>query len=190
VLVLENTSAEISKLWLKHLSRNFDVFIEGRLCRMKGLVWPGTEWPQSPIVGYKIADSSNVDTSYWLSLLGEQPIAPLLPEDYVDTAGRFINNYGFSHFAYVLANPIPYVVFRVFRIYRKRSLSRRDLILLALPLFIVLSIFLGGVGYEPRYVWPATAISILALLTEIPRVWGQGKSKTELKRFSQELDGK
>lgn len=174
---LESTSKELQSIWTKHAIRSPRVFIEGRLCRMRGLIWLGSSWPQSPVVSYKFTNQNfSSDTDYWLDLLGERPIPPLFKESHVALAGAFVNSYGQSRLGSLLANPLPYLVIPILRTYRRRVLSRRDLVLVALPLVVVLSIIIGGVGYEPRYVWPATAVLVLGFLTDISR-WSQQKTQ-------------
>ena len=175
-LNLESTSKKIQSIWIKHATRSPDVLIEGRLCKMRGLVWLGSSWPQSPVVSYKLKNSSIVETNYWLELSGERPIPPLFKEPHVELAGDFVNAYGQSRLGRLLANPLPYLMLPIFRTYRRRSLSRRDLALVSLLIFVVLSILVGGVGYEPRYIWPATAVLVLSFLTDISR-WSQRKTQ-------------
>jgi len=166
-----SVSTEINNVWLKHMTRSFDVFIGGRLCRMHGLFLLKSGFPQSPVVSYNFNNNgSATDSNAWLVRLGEQQIKSILGSSQVDVAGNYLNNYGKSLFGRFLANPLPFLALTVLRMCRRKSFTQRDRLLVALPMLVIFSIFIGGAGYEPRYVWPATALSALALLTDISQL--------------------
>ena len=166
VLSRRSTSTDIQSLWFEHVTQNFDVFIGGRVCRMRGLISLGSDFPQSPTVSYRIENMSN----YYLAHLGLASKPQLVKESFIIVGGNYLNNYGKSLLGKVLANPLLFMALIILRAYRRKSHSRREFLLIALTVIVVLSIFIGGVGYEPRYVWPATALLILALLTDIPQL--------------------
>lgn len=160
-------SKRVRNIWIRHAIRSPKTFIEGRLCRMRGLIPLGSSWPQVPVVAHYTAGDHIVGTDYWLRELKEPPQPPLFKNSHVVLAGGYVNSYGYSRLGRLLATPLPYLVLLILRAYHRRSLSRRDRILVALSFFVVVSVFIGGAGYEPRYVWPATAVLFLVSLIDI-----------------------
>ena len=126
---------------------------------MKGLVVPAREWWPS----YSSPSQPAFEFRYSVT-----PIRPLSTRGASFTGG-VLNSWGASLIGQVVAMPLFWILLVLTVALSKRSFQTELSLVLYAGLSVIASVFIGGVGLEPRYVYPSTAIFLLYLLTMWPR---------------------
>ena len=143
--------SELRDMWVEQLLTNADVFVKGRLCRVKGLVVPARDW--WPV-------SSQPSQIVFPSRLGLSAPATLTERGLRWTSAK-MDLWGGSTLGIVLSMPFVWMIMGiVVNWILRRKQSRSHLVLVA-SFVVPSSVFISGAGLEPRYVWPATLLFII-----------------------------
>jgi hypothetical protein len=151
---LFKSSDEIDRIWRDRLTSHPLNFFSGRLCKIKGLVVPAHEWWPT----YE-ATSQNLIGDFFMVTP-----TPTLSDSALDRAGNIFDSWGGSSVGLILSMPLTWTAVSALIYMASRRELRLRLRFALISSAIPVSIFIGGVGIEPRYVWPATStIAVFAL---------------------------
>lgn len=151
---LTRSSSEINQIWLNRILKHPINFVEGRICKVKGLVIPARDWWPT----YK-STSQETMLKFFGKRIEAQPF-----KHFSERVASIFDGWGGSSIGLYLSMPLTWIFLIIALAAISKSDRRRTLETLLLAMGVPISIFISGVGVEPRYLWPATALlSILAI---------------------------
>lgn len=151
---LSRSSSKINQIWLNRILKHPINFIEGRICKVRGLVIPARDW-------WPTYESTSQETM--LKFFGNRIKAPPF-KSLSERIASVFDGWGGSSIGLYLSMPLTWIFLNIALAAVSKVDKRRTLEILLLVMGVPISIFISGVGVEPRYLWPATAVlSILAI---------------------------
>lgn len=161
---------EIRRIWIDDVLSNPMTALVGRICKVKGLLIPAFEWWPS----YSSPAATAFD-AHWNIDMPRPPSTRL-----ATMAAQLLNTWGGSLIGIVLAMPFFWLLLAFASSYLQSSPMIATTVLKVVCSMIVLSVFVGGVGLEPRYVFPASSLLMLFVATRIVDWWST--HRTTIKR--------
>jgi hypothetical protein len=150
---LSASEKDVDRIWRNRIVRHPLNFVSGRLCKVKGFVIPAREW-------WPTYESTSQETMK--KFFGNDAV-PILDQGLLDRTGSLFNSWGGSSLGLALSMPIVWYCICGVLLLVVRSERRRARTYLAMSIAVPISVFISGVGVEPRYLWPATLT--VAILT-------------------------
>jgi hypothetical protein len=154
---------ELENIWKRLLVSDTQVVVSGRVCRSLRLA--STELPTSSVVFYP-------SSGLLLEYLGLN-FPPLL-QNQIYIQDRISSYWNMSFVGRFFGQPINYTVPLILVLIwlRYKKISIDNLVIVAIAAgSVVLSLFIGATGVEQRYIFPATFVLFLYLLTQLTSIF-------------------
>lgn len=148
--LIENRD-QLRKIWIRDVLSNPRGFLEGRICKVRGLLIPAKEWWPA----YSSPSQNVFEFRY-----GTTPISSK-SERLSRLASQVLDAWGGSRIGILFAMPMIWLTCLVAWQSRQKNDRPEFLVVMALGGLVVISVFIGGVGLEPRYVFPSTTLFFL-----------------------------
>jgi hypothetical protein len=153
--LISDNRENIRNIWVENTFRHPLTFLAGRICKMKGLLVPAKEWWPS----YSSPSQQVFEYRYNVT-----PFPPLSTRG-ASFAARLLDSWGASLIGQISAMPLFWLLLLLIRARIKGLIRSEFSIILLSGSSVIASIFIGGVGLEPRYVFPTVAIFFLYFVT-------------------------
>ena len=150
---LSASEKDVDRIWRNRIVKHPLNFVSGRLCKVKGFVIPAREW-------WPTYESTSQETMK--KFFGNNAV-PIFDQGLLDRTGSLFNSWGGSSLGLALSMPIVWYCLSGVLLLIVRCERRHASKYLVLSIAVPVSVFIAGVGVEPRYLWPAT--STVAIFT-------------------------